>query len=64
MTNAAEALKTLMETIEPEKDYDKNKNIDAPDNENSTIDINLDDVPDSSEEGGLYDEQAIDLELN
>ena len=57
MTNAAEALKTLMETIEPENEEEKNKNIDAPNNENSTIDINLDDVPASSEEGDLYDEQ-------
>ncbi len=64
MTNAAEALKTLMETIEPENEDKKNKNIDAPNNENSTIDINLDDVPASSEEGDLYDEQTIDLELN
>lgn len=64
MDNAVEALKTLMESIEPEKDHDKNKNIDTPNNENSTIDIDLNDVPASSEEGGLYDEQTIDLELN
>ena len=64
MTNAAEALKTLMETIEPENEDKKNKNIDTP-NEKKTIDIDLNDVPFASDDEGLYDdENIINLKLN
>lgn len=64
MTNAAEALKTLMETVEPEKESEENKDIDTP-NEKKTIDIDLNDVPFASDDEGLYDdENIINLKLN